>query len=367
MKKKQSIFIGLILILILVTVLVYMLVYNKYQSKEEDTFEELTEEYSTEEEVESEEETTEEQSTEEEEQIEYPEPEYSFYEENMKIELEGIDRCYKIAWVSDIHMINDLEPADDVMEDQVETLVDRYNNFFVTPDGVHSNELWPEIVKYLNYNDFDAIIFGGDLMDYCSKKNMDYFMEYYKELNPKVPVLYIRADHDYGFGHGGDAFTEIDAWNMHIDEVPDEDSIDNKILDFDSFMIMGVNKSTKNMESWYYDFLEQRYQQAVEDGKQVVIVTHVPYESKVDSSLEDLSYQIRNKIYYWGGGDYVPDETTSKFFDLIYDEDTSVKQVLAGHLHAPWDGMISEQVPQHIFSPAYMGSIGVINIVPASN
>lgn len=362
--KKRIKYICIFLLLLIVVFVCIIVVKQNSKRKVEDTYEEMSEEVSEEE---TESQPIEEESSSEHEEVVYPTPEYPFVEENVTIELEDLEQSYKIAWVSDIHMINDLEPADDVMVEHVETLQTRYDTLFVTPDGVHSNELWLEIVKYLNYNEFDAVIFGGDLMDYCSKKNMDYFLKYFEELNPDIPMMYIRADHDYGFGYGGEAFTEIDAWNKHIDEVPDKDSLDKKILDFDSFVIIGVNKSTKNMESWYFEFLEQQYRQAQEDGKQVIIATHVPYESKTDDSLEELSYQVRNKVYYWGGGNYKPDETTSRFLDLIYEENTAVKQVLAGHLHASWDGMISEQVSEHIFSPSYMGTIGVINIVPASN
>ena len=52
------------------------------------------------------------------------------------------------------------------------------------------------------------------------------------------------------------------------------------------------------------------------------------------------------------------------YLDFIFREDTQVKQVLAGHLHAPWDGMITDQLREHIFSPAFSGTIGVIHFVP---
>ena len=102
-------------------------------------------------------------------------------------------------------------------------------------------------------------------------------------------------------------------------------------------------------------------------GKPVIMVTHVPYESMVDDSLAQLSMQVRNQIYYWSDASehYKPNNITSQYLSMIYSEDTVVKQVLAGHLHASWDGMISEQVPQHIFAPAFTGNIGIIHIVPA--
>ena len=52
--------------------------------------------------------------------------------------------------------------------------------------------------------------------------------------------------------------------------------------------------------------------------------------------------------------------------DEIYAPDTQVVKVLSGHMHAGWDGMITQQVSQHVFNPAYLGYIGIIHVVPAS-
>ena len=76
--------------------------------------------------------------------------------------------------------------------------------------------------------------------------------------------------------------------------------------------------------------------------------------------------QVRNKIYYWSDASeqYKPNNITKQYLDMIYSEDTMVEQVLAGHLHESWDGMLTQQVPQHIFAPAFRGNIGIIHIVP---
>ncbi len=104
-------------------------------------------------------------------------------------------------------------------------------------------------------------------------------------------------------------------------------------------------------------------------GKPVIMATHVPYDTKVDDTLKELSMQVRNTIYYWSdeSDQYKPNDVTRKYLDMVYDENTVVSQVLAGHLHASWDGMISAQVSQHIFAPAFSGSIGIIHVVPEAD
>ena len=80
--------------------------------------------------------------------------------------------------------------------------------------------------------------------------------------------------------------------------------------------------------------------------------------------------QVKNKVYYWSylseEGNNIPNVVTRQYLDEIYSPETQVTKVLAGHMHAGWDGMITKQVSQHVFEPAYLGYIGIIHIVPAS-
>ena len=101
-------------------------------------------------------------------------------------------------------------------------------------------------------------------------------------------------------------------------------------------------------------------------GVPVIAATHVPYYSEVDPSLEELSMLVRNRIYYWDyeSETYGIDADMQRYLDLIYEEDSSCAFVLAGHLHAAWEGEIREGLKEHIFSPAFSGVIGVVHVVP---
>ena len=295
-------------------------------------------------------------------QIIYPEPEYNLTLEEIYVPLEGLSEEYKIAWVSDLHLITDHEPGG-VSEGSMIKIAGRYETLSVTEDGVHAEDLWPDIVKCLNAGDYDALIFGGDMMDYCSISNMEVFQKGYDELRyDKEQILYIRADHDYGAWYVGDNFTQQDIYELH--ERIDGDDPEKKYLDMGEFVLIGINNSTKNITDENFSIVEKQYENAAKENKPVIAVTHVPYGSNVDDSLKTLSMKVRNKPYYWVGPDYQPNDTMWSYLNLIFSEDTQVKQVLAGHLHAPWDGMITEQLREHIFSPAFSGTIGVIHFVP---
>lgn len=294
--------------------------------------------------------------------ISYPAPAYEFAEENVYVEIPGLEHEYTIAWVSDVHMITDLS-AGDVSEASLETVRNRYETLSVTPDGVHGRDLWPMIIDYLNYNDFDAVIFGGDLIDYCSTSNMEALEKGFDRLKyPDDRILYIRADHDYGtwYSDGTTGFDDIRCAELHA--ALDGDDNTGKYIDFGDFIIAGVNCSTSSPGEDQIEVLTELYGR----GVPVIAATHVPYFSMVDGSLEELSMLVRNKIYYWspGGELYGIDENTRKVMDLIYAEDSQCRLVLAGHLHAAWEGEITFGLTQHIFSPAFSGVIGVVHVVP---
>lgn len=111
----------------------------------------------------------------------YPEPDYNLTLEEIYVPLEGLQREYRVAWVSDLHLITDHEPGG-VSEGSIIKLNSRYETLAVTEDGVHAEELWPDIIKCLNVGNYDALIFGGDMMDYCSPSNMDALKKGYDEL-----------------------------------------------------------------------------------------------------------------------------------------------------------------------------------------
>lgn len=309
----------------------------------------------------------------EETEIVYNPPSYVFdtSQDTITVQIPGLSRNYRIAWVSDVHLVTDLEPAEDVFEEYVETLRDRHDRIFQTPEGIPSNELWGQIIDYLNYEPFDAVIFGGDIMDYCSKSNLDTFLEGYRRLKYDTEhVMYIRADHDYGAWYGGDNLTEWRAHELHAMEIDGHESYDplqeyDRTLDFGEFMVIGIDGSTKNMSGDQLETVANK----LEEGKPVIIATHVPYEPEIENdknSLAELSMGVRGQIYYWSpeSTNYIPIGRTLDYFNYIYGEQSMVRQVCAGHLHAEWDGMLTDTVPQHIFTPAYMGAIGVIEVTP---
>lgn len=288
----------------------------------------------------------------------YAVPEYDFRTDEIVVEIEGLEKEYTIAVVNDLHLITDHESGD-VTEDNMSIVRERYESLAVTDDGVHAEELWPELIKYLNYNDFDAVIFAGDILDYCSNSNILALKSGLNELKyPDDKIMYIRSDHDYGGWYGGDGFTDSDGFVLQS-FVLDTDATEKKI-EFDDFMIIGINRSYRNISEHAHEVIDKN----LDKGKPVLIATHVPFYSEKDNSLRDVFKGDRNKIYYWSedSTDYVPDGETQALIDRMYAEDSNVVQIVAAHLHSSWDGYVTDRLKEHIFAPTFEGSIGIIHV-----
>lgn len=289
----------------------------------------------------------------------YPAPEYDFKTDEITVHVKGLEREYAIAFVNDLHLITDHESGD-VTEDNLQIAQNRYENLAVTAEGIHAEELWPEVVDYLNYYDFDAVIFGGDMLDYGSNSNILTLNEGMKRLKyPKDRIMYLRSDHDYGGWYGGSGFTDSDGIRLQT-LILDGDQ-DEQCIEFDDFRIVGFNRSYKNISADAHLAIRQKLRQ----GKPIILATHVPFYSEVDDTLEEESMRVRSKIYYWSydNGIYTPNQEMDKFLEEVYADDSDVVQIVAAHLHAKWDGAVTEHIREHIFAPTFEGAIGIIHVV----
>ena len=131
-------------------------------------------------------------------------------------------------------------------------------------------------------------------------------------------------------------------------------------MEYDDICVLGIDNSTSQLPAEALEKIKEVF--AI--GKPIILVTHVPIDSKLDSSLAEQSKVVwQDRALLWGDGcTYEPDENTREFLDMVYATDSPVKLVLSGHLHFSWDGYITENTREHVFNPAYSNSIGIVKI-----
>lgn len=290
-------------------------------------------------------------SDDEEKKTSVPGEQLTLQEETVEIKIPEAGREYTFVFISDLHII-----AGDgqVKEEKLEEVKSR-TNLFVNADGIPAKLQWELLPGVVGSYGPDAVLLGGDMVDFASDENLD-SMEKGLELFD-TDVMYVRADHDYASWYTGleDSYILDRYKKMNpCEEV--------SVMEMDGFFIVGVDNSTSQISDEALAELKDVFAKR----KPIVLLTHVPVNSLVDDSLKvqsEAAWGGRNLA--WGEGCYYePDGNTQEFLDMIYAEDTPVVDILCGHLHLTWDGPVTRQVHQHVFSAAFEGNIGIVKVVP---
>lgn len=292
-------------------------------------------------------------------------PTYSFTEDKVTIKIPNLSSSKKIAWVSDAHIVADYTNRGSDVTSSESEIASRYNMMVTDDKTVHSEDLWPQIIDYINNNNFDAVIFGGDLMDYYSDNNYKVLSDGYKKLKSGIKKMYIRGstdDHDAWTGRTNHDVSYALSKHSSLDG-----NSDSKYIDLGGVRIVGLNWSANASVD------TTKAQSLIKSATgSVILASHVPIASQTDASgLEQWCRSVHNnQVYYWANNSYKwiignNSSMNTLLNDYIYSSNTKVKSVLAGHVHTGvWNGNITSNVSEHIFPGAFRGIIGVVELIP---
>lgn len=281
---------------------------------------------------------------------------YGLSAENVKITMDNIKNEYKIAWVSDLHMMHPDQPVINT------EWYNRQGVTFEQRNSIFNNSylILDNIINCLKGNDFDAIIFGGDIMDNYSDKNFEYLKRRIDSLSGKK-VMFLVADHDY--------LTEMTT-NTGVNKIATSLGVSGDIKKItigengDKINLVGQNCSNEQIS----DSNVSTINSYLNETGNSLFFTHVPVESKTQaSSMQEWSRNVHNgQVYYWSkeatsSGYNNPSEN---YLNTLYNS-TSLRGVFAGHVHTRGDFELNTGIEQHIFNASFKNSIGVITITPS--
>lgn len=283
---------------------------------------------------------------------------YGLTAEEVNIEMDNITQEYKIAWISDLHMMqpNESTVNNEWYTNHSTTFKERNNGFN------NSYSILPKIIECLNGNDFDAIVFGGDIMDNYSTENFNYLKEQINKLTNKN-IMFLVADHDY--------LTEMTT-NSGANKAASSLGVSGTIKQItigengDSITLVGQNYSNEGISDSAVNTLSNYLNKA--DNS--LFFTHVPVESKTEASeMQSWSRKVHNnEVYYWSNAATSKgySNPSSSYLNALYNS-SSLKGVFAGHVHASGDFELNTGIKEHIFNAAFRNNIGVITLTPSGN
>lgn len=289
---------------------------------------------------------------------------YGLSAEEVTITMDNIKNEYKIAWVSDLHMMH---------PDQPTINTDWYNKHGMTFEQRNKNFnnsylILDNIINCLKGNDFDAIVFGGDIMDNYSDKNLEYLKRRIEGISGKK-VMFLVADHDY--------LTEMTT-NTGVNKAASSIGVSGDIKkvtigkDGDKINLVGQNYSNEQIS----DSNVSTINSYLNETNNSLFFTHVPVESKTQASSmqewsknnhkSDLNKRPEGDIYYWSKDSNINgyDNPSENYLNTLYNSN-SLRGVFAGHMHVNGEFELNTGIKEHIFKASYNNSIGVITITPS--
>ena len=286
------------------------------------------------------------------------------HREEVNIEIPGAGCDETILWLSDLHIVGMSEGSSPEKQEEVSQRI----GYSSGTSGVPASAQWQGVrdtkgktvswVDTLNEEPASLVIFGGDMLDYDYPEGIELLREGFAGLNK--PYIYARADHDMLPTYMADGDQE--AARQRQDGLCKNEDVMSYA--FDDFCVVVWNNSTSNLSE---SGLERIKQLAAED-KPLILVTHVPVQPLDDESLDEASRATYgDRVLLWGYRDtyYWPDENTRQLLDMIYGfngEVSPFKEILSGHMHFSWSGMVAPGVHQTVFAAGFDGCMGVIHV-----
>ncbi len=259
------------------------------------------------------------------------------------INIKGLNRDYNFLYISDTHIIS----LDGTESSEVKKLGESRIPYFVNFAGMNSEEQFPYWIEYANEHSVDGVLLGGDIVDYPSKANVNFFKENLNRL--EVPYVYAFGNHDWQY-----PWDSSENYRRMFEGVIPNSGVAS-YQEFEDLVILSVDDSAFKVSADALPIIEQ----ALTIGKPVILVMHVPLQT---DSLLKKSMSIWGKAEMIGPDGYQPDENTRTFLEKIMKEDSPVQAIITGHVHTEDVSKINDRITQYVSNMAATGNGVVIRL-----
>lgn len=198
--------------------------------------------------------------------------------EEVEVVIPGLTEEYHFLFLADLHIItenNEISPS------ELENIQSRLLWSSVS-DGTTAAEYWGMLPDILDSCSADAVLFGGDMIDFCSSSNVACLKQGLDRII--TPYLYVRADHDLK-PYWCQGITEEQCQSLH-NEIDTNPQV--WCMKLPELCVAGINNSTEQIS----ENALQQMKEIFSKGKPVILLTHVPFQSLVDDSLQEASKEV---------------------------------------------------------------------------
>ena len=271
-----------------------------------------------------------------------------------EITIPGIDEEYQFLFLSDFHGQVKTTEYIDVWNTSVDDRIAMFSN----GAGVPSFDQFSAWIQVANEMETDAVLLGGDTIDYLTKENADRAYEELETLS--MPYLYTMGNHDSYDVLGSGKYQDRDKG---LAKVFQDGDYECQVLDFDEFYIVSVNDKDSNARAKVSEQALEEFEKIYKERKPIILMVHVPFTTEKTEQLTLETKAKRGTERLLGLGlDYELDETSREFYDMVLDEDSPVVAVLAGHIHFYHEDYLNDNILQIVSDTSSNGSGLLIHV-----
>lgn len=226
---------------------------------------------------------------------------------------------------------------------------------FQQESGKTATKTFQNLITQAGEEQADLTIFAGDIIDSAMYASIDFVKKQLDRLS--MPYLFILGNHDFEYGK---EYFSKKAYKKYFPRlsVLTGTGCQYVIKEYDDLVIAGINdKNNQFPKSAVKALLPYMH-----GKKPVILVLHVPLQPQFpDSELENqandvwgLSKKGKCRVLI-GESACKPNKDTKKLLDAVFDEDSPVAAVFAGHIHFYNQSMLDEKEAQIVSGAGYYG------------
>ncbi len=242
---------------------------------------------------------------------------------------------------------------------------DARREVFAPESGKTTEEIFRAFYRYADENGVDLIVLPGDIIDFPTKENLEFFIETVE--NSAIPTVYCQGNHDWhfpgGMEHGGDP-AEIEALFRRL-LGDDLDVVETTVK---GVRFIGFDNANSFFTEKHYEVLKA----ACDAGEPIVPFFHVPiyaetlWQKTVEvwklPILVNLAPKMREHHPFWDGTNPA---SSMAFGELLADPSSPVIMALAGHVHFRHDDDLGTGKMQYIGETGTHDAARIFDLVPA--
>jgi len=278
---------------------------------------------------------------------EYPDIQVNYVEE---IVIPGVEREYEFLFLTDLHVA--IKTREEVGP---YGSADERIAAFANPKGTVSAKQLPQWISYANDEEFDAVLMGGDMIDYYSEANEAYFEEQVADL--EVPYLFTIGNHELFLPWEDVVAEDADIYGWFVNE-----NRAFQVLEYEEFVICAIDNEAYDVNEVSLAAMKKWLEE--NPDKPMILLAHVPFYTEEDKALLETSVSVWGQPLVIGTGEGTRDTTmvSREFLDLILGEESPVVAIFTGDNHFYHKGNLTEDIVQVVGAPAYAGDGMIIRI-----